>query len=218
MMARIARLCGAAGAHFYPSAKTAALKAELVELGQSADHWELCTGGQRAYEMCKSIVAEVPLPDDLRLERLSADSPAGLVRATADLSMNCGVMPLPGRQMRGLSNPGLCLVAVDQGGAPVATGSSYRYTHPDSDYGHYAFWGALATRPDRRGERLAMILGANAIVTMWEEFGMRGFSTGVKADNPASLAVCAKQGVVPGDWSFVSCTDPDLFKGAPMTR
>jgi hypothetical protein len=166
LMARIARLCGASAIHFYPSEKTEALKAELTGLGQNAADWDLCTGGRQAYENCKALMAEIPLPGDLRLKRLSADSPAALVRATAELSMDCGVMPMPGRQMRGLANPGLCLVAVDADGAPVATGSSYRYTHPDSDYRDYAFWGMLATRPDRRGQKLAVILGATAIVRM----------------------------------------------------
>ncbi len=218
LMARIARLCGASAIHFYPSEKTGALKAELTGLGQNAAHWEFCTGGLEAYETCKAILADVPLPGDLRLVRLSADSPAALVRATAELSMDCGVMPLPGRQMRGLANPGLCLVAVDASGAPVATGSSYRYTHPDSDYRDHAFWGVLATRPDRRGQKLAMILGAHAIVRMWEEFGMRGFTTGIKADNPASLAVCARQGVRPSGQTFIACTNPEHFGDAPITR
>lgn len=218
LMARISRLCGASAIHFYPSEKTGALKAELTGLGQNAAHWELCTGGRQAYETCKAIVADVPLPGDLRLKRLSADSPAALVLATAELSVECGVMPMPGRQMRGLANPGLCLVAVDASGAPVATGSSYRYTHPDSDYRDYAFWGVLATRPDRRGQKLAMIMGANAIVRMWEEFGMRGFTTGVKADNPASMAVCARQGVRPSGQNFIACTNPEHFGDAPITR
>ena len=218
LMARIARLCGASAIHFYPSEKTEALKAELTGLGQNAAHWELCTGGREAYERCKAMVANWPLPADLRLERLSADSSAELVRATAELSVDCGVMPMPGRQMRGLANPGVCLVAVDASGAPVATGSSYRYTHPDSDYSEYAFWGVLATRPDRRGQKLAMILGANAIVRMWEEFGMRGFTTGIKVDNPASLAVCARQGVRPSGHKFVACTNPEHFGNQSITR
>ncbi len=218
LMAALSRLCGGAGVHYYPSAKAEGLKAELARLGQNADIWQHCTGGEKAYKMCKAIVAGAHLPSDLRLETLSADSPSALVRATAELSMDCGVMPMPGRQMRGLENPGLCLVAVDGSGAPVATGSSYRYTRPDSAYPDWAFWGALATRPDRRGERLAKILGAHAIVHMWENHGVRGFTTGIKADNAASLAVCAKQGVAPSDWSFIACTDPEHFKGAPMTR
>lgn len=218
MIAAASRLVGGAGVHYYPAVKAEALLAGLTGLGQDAGCWQHCSGGRRAYELCRAIVADAPLPPDLQVVRLSADSPAGLVRATAELSMECGVAPLPGKFMRGLANPGLCLVAVDADGAPVATGASYRYTHPDSAYPDYAFWGALATRPDRRGEKLAMILGAMAIVHMWEVHGVCGFSTGIKADNAASMAVCARQGVVPGDWAFVACTDPVHFKGVTFTR
>lgn len=217
-MAGIARLTGAAGTHYYPSEKSEALCAVLAEMGQTAGRWELCTGGRHAYDLSRAIIAEIPLPDDLKVVRLSADAPAELVRGVAELSMACGVMPVPGRNMRGLVNPGICLAAVDREGVPVATGSSYRYTHPDSDFRDYAFWGALATRPDRRGEKIAMVLGSMAIVHMWENHGVRDFTTGIRADNAASFAVCAKQGVVRSDWTFVACTDPDHFKGAPMTR
>lgn len=218
LMAAISRLTGNCGAHYYPMQRVDTLKAELADAGQTPDHWQHCTGRQQAYDLCKSIVAKEPLPGDLRLERLGPDSPAALVRATAELSFECGVTQMPGRNMRGIAAPGICLVALDGDGGAVATAGSYRYTHPDSAYRDWAFWGALATRPDRRGEKLAMILGAHAIVHMWEAHGVRGFSTGIKQDNAASLAVCSKQGVVPGDWAFVTRTDPGLFKSDAFTR
>lgn len=218
LMASVSRLTGNCGAHYFPAERTDILMAALADRGQEPDCWAHCSGGQGAYDLCREIVVDVPLPGDLRVIHLSPDSPAALVRATAELSFACGVTQMPGRYLRGLATPGICLAAVDADGAPVATGSSYRYTHPDSPYPDHAFWGALATRPDRRGERLAMILGAMAIVHMWENHGVRGFSTGIKADNAASMAVCAKQGVVPGDWAFVGCTDPQLFKGGAFTR
>ncbi len=218
LMVAISRLTGNCGSHYYPAERADALMAELAGAGQETGRWLHCCGGQKAYDLCKAIVADVALPDDLRVTRLSADSPASLVRATAELSFACGVAQMPGRYMRGMAAPGICLVAVDADGDPVATGSSYRYTHPDSPYPDYAFWGALVTRPDRRGQKLAMILGARAIVHMWENHGVRSFSTGIKADNAASLAVCAKQGVVPGDWVFVANTDPELFEGGAFTR
>jgi hypothetical protein len=48
----------------------------------------------------------------------------------------------------------------------------------------------LATLEDRRGEIIALLLGAQAIVHMWERHGARGFMTGVRADNSSSQALC----------------------------
>jgi acetyltransferase (GNAT) family protein len=218
IMDNLVRLTGAGSFQYFPAEQADALCADLDEIGLNAGRWEQCWGGSDAYAKSKQILADLTLPQDLTLVQLSGDSPASLVRATADLSMDCGVMPALGRTMRGLEAPGLCLVALDGSGTPVATASSYRGMHADCPYADHAFWGALATRPDRRGEKLAMILGASAIVHMWEQLGTRGFYTGIKADNAGSMAVCAKQGVVRSEWAFIACSDPARFGDTPLTK
>jgi hypothetical protein len=56
----------------------------------------------------------------------------------------------------------------------------------------------LATREDRRGQRIALLLGAQAIIHMWEQHGARGFMTGgllpgavIDSSNDANAALTA---------------------------
>ena len=72
----------------------------------------------------------------------------------------------------------------------------------------------LATRADRRGEKIGLVLGAQAIVHMWERHGARGFMTGVRAENASSQALCAKLGVGPTDWIYAHCIDRGVFGGS----
>jgi RimJ/RimL family protein N-acetyltransferase len=133
------------------------------------------------------------------------------------LQQGCDVMPVPGSVMRGAQVPGVFLAARDGQGEPVAVAASFRL-HPDgSKNADIAFWGMIATRPDRRGQRLARILGAMAIVHMWEKEGARGFMTGVRADNASSQALCNALGVTDSPWCYATCTDPQVM-GAKITK
>ena len=76
----------------------------------------------------------------------------------------------------------------------------------------------LATRQDRRGEKIALLLGAQAIVHMWERHGARGFMTGVRANNASSQALCHKLGVRATDWIYASCLDQTQFGGKSVTK
>jgi hypothetical protein len=76
----------------------------------------------------------------------------------------------------------------------------------------------LATRTDRRGERIALLLGARAIVHMWERHGARGFMTGVRADNASSRSLCNKLGVSATEWIYASCIDKEMFGGSSITK
>lgn len=90
--------------------------------------------------------------------------------------------------------------------------------HPADPHAGDAFWGLLATRPDRRGERIALLLGAQAMVTMWEVHGARGFMTGVQGDNASSMALCRRIGVTPSDRTFIGCIDPATFGDPAITK
>jgi len=76
----------------------------------------------------------------------------------------------------------------------------------------------LATREDRRGEKIALLLGAQAIVHMWERHGVRGFMTAVRADNFSSQALCNKLGVTASEWIYASCIDNEIFAGPSITK
>lgn len=161
---------------------------------------------------------DLALPADLRISAIDPRTPRELVRDIAELCQSCDVMPVPGSIMRGQAMRGICLVATDQEGRPVATASSYMIHHPSSPRARDAFWGMLATREDRRGEKIALLLGAQAIIHMWEHHGARGFMTGVRADNLSSQALCNRLGVTASDWIYASCIDKEVFAGASITK
>lgn len=214
----LAKLQGAAVAYFYPARAAGSLFAQLEDRGLATDRHEHYWGGEAALAASHLALQTYPLPADLKISALGPDTPSELVRDVAELCQSCDVMPVPASTMRGQGREGICLVASDQDGRPVATASSYVIHHPSSPRASDVFWGMLATREDRRGERIALLLGAQAIIHMWERHGARGFMTGVRADNLSSQALCRKLGVTASDWIYASCIDKQVFAGLSVTK
>ncbi len=218
ILTSMARLQGAAVSYYFPASGFGALSDELAARGLAVDRHEHYRGASAAMEASRRMLAAHRLPADLHLSAIDAATPAALVASVAELCQACDVMPVPGSIMRGLSVKGVCLVAQDRAGQPVATASSYMMHHPESPHATDAFWGMLATRNDRRGEKIALVLGAQAILHMWEKHGARGFMTGVKADNSSSQALCNRLGVGATDWVYASCLDKEQYGGTSLTR
>lgn len=214
----LAGLQGAAVAYYYPKSSAAALFAELEARGLRTDRHEHYRGGEAAYAASKAALEAHSLPDDLSVSRLGPDTPGGFVAAVAQLCEACEVMPVPGAVMRGVARRGINFVACEAGGRPVASVSSFMLHHPDSPHANDVFWGMLATRPDRRGQKIALVLGAMAIVHMWQEEGARGFMTGVRQDNRSSQALCERLGVGDTDWVYATCLDPVMLGGSSVTK
>jgi hypothetical protein len=213
ILAALARVQGAAVGYFYPASGAATLFAELEARGFATDRHEHWLGGAEALTASRKALAEGALPADLPGSTVDGQTSTELVRAIAELSQSCDVMPVPGLAMRGRLRDGLCLVATEPGGRPVATASSYMMHHPASPRSAIAFWGMLATHTDRRGQKIGLRLGAQAIVHMWERHGARGFMTGVRADNASSQALCNKLGVHATEWIYAHCIDRSMFSG-----
>ena len=218
ILSAMARLQGAAVSYFYPVSAAESLFAQLEERGLATDRHEHFWGGETALAASRRAQEDFALPADLSISAIDEGTPRELVGEVAELCQSCDVMPVPGSIMRGQARKGICLVATDQNRRPVATASSYMIHHPSSPRAKDAFWGMLATREDRRGERIALLLGAQAIVHMWERHGARGFMTGVRADNSSSQALCNKLGVNATDWIYASCIDKEMFGGSSITK
>lgn len=217
-IAALARLQGGTACHYFPKSELPAMTRELEEVGLKVNHYNHMHGGDAAYAASKAVLAESTLPDDISLGVVDMATPGEIVKEIADVSLACGVMPVPGDAMRGHVRDGLCIAALDGAGRVAATASSYMNNHPEGERATDAFWGMLATREDRRGQRLGLYLGALAIVQMWESHGARGFNTGVTDGNDQSLALCKKLGVMPSDWVFLACTDPEMFAADTFTK
>jgi len=218
ILSALAKIQGAALSYFYPANAATSLFAQLEERGLATDRHEHFWGGESALAASQRAQRELALPSDLTMCAIDTDTPHDLVRDVAQLCQSCDVMPVPASVMRGQTVKGICLVAIDGDRRPVATASSYVLHHPSSSHARDAFWGMLATREDRRGEKIALLLGAQAIIHMWNRHGARGFMTGVRADNLSSQALCNKLGVTASEWIIASCIDKDVFVGSTITK
>lgn len=178
--------------------------------------WE---GGAEARATAEAILHNHPLPRDLTAERIDADAPPERLAALAEIALGCGVLPPAGTVLRGQARPGLAIVARDGTGRPVACAGAAAYFHPDQAQGRtQCWWGMLATHPSRRGQRLALMLGAMALCEMQDRFGFTEVFTGVEPGNIASEAVCRRMGLVPAGTSILSVSDADLLPGGRLTK
>lgn len=210
-IAALARLQGGTACHFFPKSELEAMTRELEEVGLGTSKHDHMRGTETAYDAAKSLIKSMNLPDDITLGVVDMATPGEIVKDIAEVSLACGVMPVPGDAMRGHVRDGLCLAALDGAGTVIATASSYMNNHPEGARATDAIWGMLATREDRRGERIGLYLGALAIVQMWENHGARAFNTGIAQVNDPSVAVCLKLNIVHTEWAFLSCVDPELY-------
>jgi len=218
VLSSLARLQGASACYFFPKSGMDTLFAELERKGLSSDRHEHFQGGQSAYEAARSVLSDHRMPSDLSVTCLDHDTPDAFLAEVIKLMESCSVMPVPASFLRGLQGNGTCLVARDATGAPVAVATSI-FMHPaDSIHANTVFWGMLATRPDRRGQKVALILGAQVIVHMWEEKGARGFMTGVRQDNASSTALCNRLGVADTDYAYAVCIDPQTLGRNSVTK
>jgi len=214
----LAQLQGAAAAYYVPKASADGLFRQLEDRGFWTDRHEHFWGGEAAYGASKAVLAKYRLPEDLNVSVLDEGTPADIVSEVAELCQSCDVMPVPGAVMRGRARRGVNLVASDELGRPIASASSFVLHRPSSPHANDVFWGMLATRPDRRGEKIALALGATTIVHMWEREGARGFMTGVREDNASSRALCTRLDVTNSDWIYAQCIDPHLLRSSTITR
>jgi len=218
VLAALARLQGAGVCYFYPEDRAERLFADLAARGFATDRHEHFMGSDTALSAARAALKDAPLPPDLTLAAVGRDTPREVLVAIAELCCECGVMPVPGSVMRGVALDGICLFATDPSGGIAATASCLRMHHPASRWARVAMWGLLATRPDRRGQRIALHLGARAMLHMHDRHGMRAFMTGVKADNASSSAICHRLGVSATGMIYAQCLDETLLGGSSITR
>ena len=210
-MAALARITGVGICYYCPKKKAGPLFAALESRGLLSDRHEQYMGGEGAYQKARQILESATLPEDLKMIRLGPETSPRLIEDVAALCNAEGVIAVPGAIMRGVAIPGVVFVAVDGLGAPVASASSHAMLAPHHPRGNEVFWGALTTRPDRRGEGIALVLGARAIVHMWENEGARGFLTGVRQANTSSQNLCAKLAVHDTEWIMAQAIDAEVL-------
>ena len=180
------------------------------------DRWE---GAGSAIAAARQVVATMTLPEDLTLLRLDGSTPDRHLASLAEMALACGVLPPCGEVLRGLYRPAVCLLAVDRADTVVSCAASSAFAQADHPrYGRQAWWGMLATSPERRGQRLSLVLGAHALIEMERQFGFQDFMTGVEPGNAPSESVCTRMGLSRGQGAIIACTDPRALASGRMTK
>jgi len=218
LLIKLARAQGASTAHFLHRRRQQEMAKAVEAAGYVPAMWELCVGEHSAIECARQMISDFALPDDLKIIQIDKSTDTKVLADLAQLATDCGVMPMTGRVMRGLDMDGVTLGAVDQSGSVVATAWGYKCYEGHPEFKDFAFWGGLACREDRRGKKVAQLLGAHSIERLWDMHEVRGFATGVAPGNDASFSVCANLGVLPSKWVAVGAADPSKFAGGKLTK
>ncbi len=219
-MERLACLQGVAACYPVPAAEVGPMTAALEDRGFRIDGFCFCTSadGEDSVALAEGVQNRVALPEDLTLTRLAPDSPDSDLDALAEVTLASGVLPPPASVLRGESRRSVLLLARDGAGRPVAAAASVEIFHAESPLRDIGWWGMLATVPERRGEGIALRMGADAMVTMAREHGYRRFMTGIRADNTPSLGLCARLGVRPSGQEVLIAMDPSAFSDERITK
>ncbi len=218
-LAALVRLQGNSNYGAVPETEAGSLAETLRGQGLAPMLYRKWEGGRDELAAARAVIEATPLPADLEMRHLDADSPPDLLDSLAAMALDCGVLPASGAALRGQVGRSVCIVATDRTGRVVSCAASAAYAHRDHPtLGGQCWWGMLATAPDRRGQKLALLLGAHALVDMEKRYGFRDFMTGVEPGNAASEAVCRRMGLAPRGMAILGCADPAALRGGRMTK
>lgn len=166
----------------------------------------------------RSVIAENALRDDLEIVSVDSNTSVSDMAKLDELTQNCEVLLPMGSFLRGERSPSVCLFAKDRQGNIVGSTASVAQFHPDHAKAGTAWWGMLATHTSRRGERIALILGAHSLIAMHERFGFQDFFTGIREGNVPSAKLCEKLGLSATDNIVQFTIDPTVFGGSQITK
>lgn len=213
----LARLNGAAAIEGVPTGEATAWRAALEAAGMTTDAYVEWTGDAAAFAAAERIAAERRLPEDLTLRWVDADTPEETMSALDALTQSCGVLLPMGAFLRGVARPAACVAAFDGAGVAVGASAGVAQFHPRHPRGRCAWWGMLSTAPARRGEGIALLLGALSMLALRDRCGMAEVFTGIRVGNAASETLCRRLGLAPTETEVVVAMDPSAFAGDRVT-
>ena len=215
----LARLQGYSNFGCVANDRVAALSEAARAQGLQPMHYARWVGAGQTLEAARRMMDTRPLPEGLRAQWLTRDTPPDICASFADMALSCGVLPPNLAVLRGDLRPGACLMAIDAAGAVVSCAAAAAFAHEEHPSGKAeCWWGMLATRDAARGQGLSLRLGAEVIVEMNRRYGFSQIFTGVEPGNAPSEAVCTRLGLRATDHSILGMADPDLVPGGRMTK
>ena len=218
LVSHLSLIQGASSCLYVQVDRSEEFKSAIDNLGFMTDQFELWQGGDTALAASENIVKKRKLPSDLEVVDIGPDTPGEIMAGLNEVTESCGVLLPLGSVMRGLDAPSVCKLAMDSDGVPVASAAAVAFNHPNGAHCKDVWWGMLATREDRRGEGIAIIMGAMAMLFMHQHHGFSNFTTGIRQGNEASERLCQKLGFSSGKYQLIAALDPKQFTGGRMTK
>lgn len=214
----LAQLLGAGAAEGVEIADVDARKAAVEAAGLQTDQYTQWRGGTAVLDAARAVTAARRLTDDLVVHTTDATTLTEDLEKLDGLTQRCEVLLPMASFLRGHEQPTVCLYAKDSAGRVVGASASVVQYHPDHAKGQEAWWGMLATDPERRGEGIALVMGAMCILEMHKRFGTADFMTGIREGNGPSEALCSKLGLQPTSQVFLIALDPAIFGAGRVTK
>jgi hypothetical protein len=158
--------------------------------------------------MARNVLTNTGVSKDLELIEIDSDTPVTFLNALSAMTDKCGIMLHNGAFMRGQVQPAVFMAARDRDGNPVGHAASVVNSNETSLDKVTAFWGMLATDESRRGERIALVLGAMTMIEMNRRRRVNEFETAIEAGNTSSEKLCTRLGFARSNKVVVFAFDP----------
>jgi GNAT superfamily N-acetyltransferase len=214
----LARLQGVAPVDGMPREHLAARRAGLENAGLVTDVYEHWMGSAATFDAAEDILAKRGLPADLCVCAVSADTTTADLQSLDGLTQSCDVLLPMGSFLRGFERPSVFLYAKDPEGRVVGAAAAVAQFHDAHPKNGTVWWGMLSTHADRRGEGIALVLGAMVLREVRQKLGLSGCFTGIRAGNAPSEALCSKLALSRTDCVDLLAINPASFGGGQMTK
>jgi hypothetical protein len=214
----LARLQGVGPVDGMPREHLATRRAALENAGLITDvydHWE---GSVATFEAADQILAKRGLPADLEASTVGADTSIEDLKLLDSLTQSCDVLLPMGSFLRGFERPSVFLYAKDPEGRVVGAAAAVAQFHYAHDKKKMVWWGMLSTDSKRRGEGIALILGAMVLRDVRQKLGFSECFTGICAGNLPSEALCSKLALLRTNTVDLLAINPGSFGGGQMTK
>ena len=218
LQASVARLIGASAAEGVLEKDKEDRKAALTSLGMITDEYSDWLSTDQTFDLAQQLVDTRPLAEDLTVIEVGSDTPLDDLKALDAFTQTCDVLLPMGSFIRGEARSAVCIFAEEPNGRIVGVSGSVDQFHPDHAKGGMCWWGMLATADHRRGEGIALILGAMALLAMRDRFGFQKFFTGIREGNIPSEKLCSKLGFAPSGQHVVLAIDPEVMQSTQVTK
>ena len=218
LQATVAKLIGASAAEGVWAKDKETRKAALTSEGMITDEYSNWLSTDQTFDLAQQIVDTRPLKADLTVVEVGAQTSSEDMKALDAFTQTCDVLLPMGSFIRGEARPAVCIFAREPDGRIVGVSGSVHQFHPDHAKGGMCWWGMLATADHRRGEGIALILGAMALLAMRDRFGIQKFFTGIREGNTPSEKLCSKLGFVPSGQHVVLAIDPEVMQSTQVTK